>query len=297
MLVPLPPEGSRPLVIAPSTGDIFCMRTPFSSSSSSPSFLWRYSPNADPETWEPLCIPSYASLVTTCNQHLGRKSYVPLSTITATLLGHHLYVAGGLPVPAASRYDLHAKTWERLPDMHHLRVQAASTECEGLIYVVGGRALDTRYSAEVYDPTAGAWTLIKDFVPQPAEECVVATLGKRLVMLTRSKIEPEWQLRVRDGEAWHELGEVPDSVGQGWRRAEMVPVGNEIWVVEDRWWMLKCVGGGIRVWPTFSGPGFWPEGNAVGGREGFANAFSLVDGGKGVEWRKIPIFSVPVKGL
>ncbi|ERN18186.1 hypothetical protein AMTR_s00054p00195090 [Amborella trichopoda] len=110
----------------------------------------------------------------------------------------------------------------------------------GWIYVVGGSGLDTKCSAEFYDPIFGAWTLIEDFVPQPTEEWAMATLGKRLVMLT--------------------------SVGLGPRRAEIVPVGNEMWVVVGG--AVGARGGGVRVWPTFPGPGFWLEGGAVRAREG-----------------------------
>ncbi|KAL4183188.1 hypothetical protein AMTRI_Chr11g153930 [Amborella trichopoda] len=146
---------------------------------------------------------------------------VSLITTTVTLLGHHLYVAGGPSLRTTSRYDLHPKIW-----------------C----------------SAEFYDPIFGAWTLIEDFVPQPTEEWAMATLGKRLVMLTRG------------GESWQGLGAVPGSVGLGPRRAEIVPVGNEMWVVVGG--AVGARGGGVRVWPTFPGPGFWLEGGAVRAREG-----------------------------
>lgn len=112
----------------------------------------------------------------------------------STVLGEHIYVAGGLigdgfsDTREFSRYSMVTDTWETLADIPQDLAQAPLVALDGLIYLVGGmveagnQPLFPVSSLRSYDPSTGEWTTLPP-LPIPVGSGGAATDGARIYVV------------------------------------------------------------------------------------------------------------------
>ncbi len=94
-----------------------------------------------------------------------RGPSVPSNALRAAVvsLGRSVYVLGGsvagAPVKSGWRFDLDRKEWSAVPGMPFASMEAAVCADAGRVLVFGGVPGDVSLRVQIYDPSAGAWSL------------------------------------------------------------------------------------------------------------------------------------------
>lgn len=104
---------------------------------------------------------------------MGTSMNTARSWFAATVIGDHVYVAGGQGrdrfLNSGEVYDAKQDSWSYVSSMRFVRSSCYGLALHGKFWVVGGELVRNCYgdklergSAEVYDPQSGLWTVISE---------------------------------------------------------------------------------------------------------------------------------------